>query len=93
MSGQQDAEVHNTRAARRLARIIGAIKIILLGLVTIVYLFALLSATELSLVNVVAGAFSLLSIYVLFGWFEQTLLMLILIAEHTSAAPEVTLQS
>jgi hypothetical protein len=72
--------------AQRLADIIGVAKVILMALTGLVVLGAVADAPAWGrIVYLVAGVISIASIYVVFGWFEHTLLLLVGLARNTAA--------
>ncbi len=82
----------DTRPARRLADTIDTVKRLLLALVllgTAIVVFAGFGNADdggavLAIVGLIYGAISAVSIYVLFGWFEHTLRLLIGIMHNTA---------
>ncbi len=73
--------------ARRLANAIGTAKVVLMVICGLAVLAAMLSSpTEAAIVFAVWGVVSIVSIYVLFGWFEYTLRLLAGIAVNTAGA-------
>lgn len=96
MSVWQAGDVTDTRPARRLAGTIGTVKTVLLVLVglgvlllsvTVAYPAGARAAGPVLVVVWAHGVISAATIYVLFGWFEQTLRLLIGIAHNTADSP------
>jgi hypothetical protein len=73
--------------ARRLANAIGTAKAVLMAIAGVAVLAAMLTSPPAAAIAfAVCGVVSIVSIYVLFGWFEYTLLLLVGIAINTAGA-------
>jgi hypothetical protein len=73
--------------ARRLAHAIGTAKAVLMAITGVAVLAAMLSSSSAAAIAfAVCGVASIVSIYVLFGWFEYTLRLLVGIAINTAGA-------
>jgi hypothetical protein len=96
MTVWQAGDVADTRPARRLAGTIGTIRTVLLGLVglgvllvsfTAGYPVGVRAAVPVLIGVWIYGVISAATIYVLFGWLEHTLRLLIGIAHNTADGP------
>lgn len=76
--------------AKRLANSIATVKAVLIGLTLLgTILLALLMGSDAVVVVIVYGFVSVVSIYVTFGWLEQTLRLLIGIAYNTAESADL----
>ena len=76
--------------AKRLANTISTVKAVLIGLVVLgTILLVLLMGSDAVVLLVVYGFVSVVSIYVTFGWLEQTLRLLIGIAYNTAESADL----
>jgi hypothetical protein len=84
----------DTRTAQRLTNTIFSIRIVLTSLIVLMSARAAYIAYEaessLLLLVIGVGAMMALSVYVTFGWLEQTLVLLIGIAHNTAQEANVT---
>jgi hypothetical protein len=84
----QIADHVTSRAASCLAHTIGMVKIVLISLIALGTLLAMPDSESLGLIMIVlAGSASAACVYVVFGWLEHTLLLLMEIADNTAAGP------
>lgn len=76
--------------AKRLANAIGTIKAVLIGLVLLVTVLAAANiGSDVFVLVLVYGVVSAVSIYVTFGWLEQTLRLLVGIAYNTAETADL----
>ena len=76
--------------AKRLANTIATVKAVLIGLSLLgTILLILLMGSDAVVVMIVYGFVSVVSIYVVFGWLEQTLRLLIGIAYNTAESADL----
>jgi hypothetical protein len=80
--------------AKRLANLIGTIKAVLIALVALGTLVAVVEITSSTyggsvLLPILSGVVSATTIYVTFGWLEQTLRLLIGIAYNTAESADL----
>jgi len=89
MRSEAEIDLDYTMPAHRLARTIATVKVILLLVLGLSTVFSLGSGDgTVTLISIIGGICSLLTIYVVFGWFEHTLRMLARIVEHTGGTAE-----
>ena len=75
--------------AKRLANAIATVKAVLIGLAVVGSVLVGISSGGTLLVVIIYGVVSVVSIYVTFGWLEQTLRLLIGIAYNTAESADL----